>query len=336
MTPGAADLRHLAALTDRFGTFEHAMGAEPRREHGYCTDDVARLLVVAARDPDQGPEARALADSAYRFVTDAQGVTGKTRNRRDARGHWHGHRSVEDCWGRSLWAFGVVAQHRSDWMASGALAHFERGAERRSPWVRSMAHAALGAAAVLEVLPHHEGARRLLADAAHLIGAPGGDDLWPWPEPRLTYANAVLPDVLVAAGVALERPQLLEHGLLLLEWLLDLQTVGGHLSVTPAGGAGPGDQPGFDQQPIEVATLADTCARAFAVTGDPHWEIGVRMAGAWFDGDNDVGVPMWDERTGGAYDGLHDRGPNLNQGAESAIALVSTRQRQRALDRVAT
>ena len=43
---------HLLRLTDRRGTFEHACLAEPRPEHGYCTDDMARVLVVATREPD--------------------------------------------------------------------------------------------------------------------------------------------------------------------------------------------------------------------------------------------------------------------------------------------
>ena len=42
---------HLLRLTDRRGTFEHARLAEPDPEHGYCTDDVARVLVVATREP---------------------------------------------------------------------------------------------------------------------------------------------------------------------------------------------------------------------------------------------------------------------------------------------
>ena len=44
---------------------------------------------------------------------------------------------------------------------------------------------------------------------------------WPWPEQRLTYANATLPEAMIAAGTALERPVLLASGLDLLEWLLD-------------------------------------------------------------------------------------------------------------------
>jgi hypothetical protein len=35
---------------------------------------------------------------------------------------------------------------------------------------------------------------------------------------------------------------------------------------------------------------------------------------------------MWDPATGGGYDGLTPTGPNLNQGAESTLALISTLQ----------
>ena len=35
---------------------------------------------------------------------------------------------------------------------------------------------------------------------------------------------------------------------------------------------------------------------------------------------------MWDPTTGGGYDGLTPLGPNLNQGAESTLALISTLQ----------
>ena len=38
-------------MTDRYGTYEHADGSAPRPEHGYCTDDMARVLVVTSREP---------------------------------------------------------------------------------------------------------------------------------------------------------------------------------------------------------------------------------------------------------------------------------------------
>ena len=35
---------------------------------------------------------------------------------------------------------------------------------------------------------------------------------------------------------------------------------------------------------------------------------------------------MWDPNTGGGFDGLTPNGPNLNQGTESTLALLSTQQ----------
>ncbi len=328
----AVDFRHLATLTDHLGTFEHADHAVPRIEHGYCTDDVARVLLVASRQHDPSPTVRRLAAGSLRFVARAQGVTGDIRNRRSIDGRWQDKRSVEDCWGRSLWGLGTAAASGSGWLAQDSLTYFEHGTEQRSPWSRSMAFAALGAAAVAASHPGHRPALALLDDAAALLDRPSLDSTWRWTEPRLTYANAAVPDALLAAGAALGRPDLVERGLELLGWLLDRETVDGHLSVTPVGGAGPSDDgPRFDQQPIEVSTISDACARAASLDGDRRWPDGVRMAAAWFDGDNDAGVVMWDPETGGGFDGLEAGGANQNQGAESTLALVSTRQQAQRL-----
>jgi hypothetical protein len=58
---------------------------------------------------------------------------------------------------------------------------------------------------------------------------------------------------------------------------------------------------------------------------------GLLAAAAWFEGANDVGARMYDASTGGGYDGLTPHGPNLNQGAESTLAYISTMQRARSL-----
>jgi hypothetical protein len=152
----------------------------------------------------------------------------------------------------------------------------------------------------------------------------------------LSYANPIIPEAMIAVGATLERPALVADGLSLLDWLLRRETHDGHLSVSYVGGAGPDDPVrGFDQQPIEVAAMADACARAATVDGSPLWFEGVRMAAAWFDGANDLGVEMWDRATGGGYDGLMADGVNLNQGAESTLALLSTFQQAARLRRVA-
>ena len=321
---------HLLAMTDDRGTFEHARFTTPRQEHGYCTDDMARVVVVTAREPSPSTDVSRLVATALRFVIDAQADDGRVRNRMDVNGRWTDVPTFEDCWGRSLWAFGTVAATaEDDALRLSALDGFERGAQGRSPSLRSMMFAALGAAEVLDLDPTHAAARALLSDAAGRV-EPAHDATWPWPEARLAYANAVIPEVLIAAGSLLDRPDLLERGLDLLRWLLDRETFDGHLSVTPVGGRQLGDaQPAFDQQPIEVAALADACARAARAASDPYWERGVALAIGWFLGHNDGGHVMWDARTGGGFDGLRASGPNLNQGAESTLALLSTLQHAR-------
>ena len=328
---------HVFRLSDNTGIFEHADHTTPRREHGYCVDDVARLLIVIAREPDPGPALGDLEHTAMRFLADAQAVDGRVRNRRRPSGRWTGPRSVEDCWGRSLWAFGTAARRsRQGATRQAALAYFQHGTQQRSPHLRSMAFAALGAAEVLAMDPRHNRARLLIVDAAETIGRPASDPLWPWPEPRLSYANAAVAEALIAAGDVLERSDLIDDGLGLLRWLLDRETVEGHLSPTPVGGSGPGDTaPAFDQQPIEAAAMADACQRAHLVTGQDDWLTGIQLASRWFAGDNDAGSPMFDADSGGGYDGLHASGPNLNQGAESTLALLSTLQHERRLTIVA-
>jgi hypothetical protein len=322
---------HLLHLTDRRGTFEHASFAEPRPEHGYCTDDMARVLVVATREPNSDGEVNGLARVAVGFLNDAQSYAGPCRNRMDSKGRWEDEPSLEDCWGRCIWGLGTAAAHSDVGLVRRlAVIQFERAAKVRSPWPRAMAFAALGAAELLSVDPGQPAARGLLTDYAQSVAKPNGDAAWPWPEPRLTYANAVLAEAMIAAGVALDDSTLRQQGLDLLGWLVEYETAGGHLSPTPAAGRGPGDlRPTFDQQPIEVSTLADACARAAAIDPGSIWRDGVLAAAAWFMGANDARQLMWDPHTGGGFDGLQADGVNRNQGAESTLAVLSTMQHAR-------
>ena len=113
----------------------------------------------------------------------------------------------------------------------------------------------------------------------------------------------------------------------MLEFLLRIETRDEHFSPTPVGGRGPDDfESQFDQQPIEIAAIADACARAWTITSNPRWIAEIARAWKWFLGENDVGVPMFNPDTGGGFDGLHAHGPNQNQGAESTMAMLSTAQ----------
>jgi len=330
---------HLARLTTPLGVYEHALGDTPRTEHAYCVDDVARALVVTSRVPDPSAEVRALTEGYLDFVLAALRPDGYLHNRRRLDGTWSDRPSSDDHWGRALWAMGTAAAWSDDDdLASRAQAGAGIALRSRSNWPRAMAYGTLGAAQLLRVTPDDVAPLRFLEDARRVLDRPRADSAWPWPEERLTYANAVLPEAMITIGDALDDDVILEDGLLLLDWLVDQQQRDGHLSVVPSTGWSRTkrrpvgrhrrvrSRAGFAQQPIEVAALAESCRTAYAATGDRRWTTVIEQCNAWFVGANDGGVRMCDPVTGAGFDGLERHGASANQGAESTLAWLSTLQ----------
>jgi hypothetical protein len=333
----APSYTHLIRMTDERGLFEHARYSDPRPEHGYCTDDVARALVITCREPAPSPAVRSLIGQYLDFTIAAIATDGSCHNRLDVSGRWTDRPALGDWWGRALWGLGVASVHAPlpAWRARARSA-FQLAASRRPTDLRPLVFAALGAGELLlnpstksdpAIRPAEAAARDLLlAAVAAMTGRPV-DAAWPWPEFRLSYANGALAEALLLAGAALPSAPAHERGLVLLDFLLRTEAGEGHLSVTPVGGRGPGDgNTGLDQQPIEVAALADACARAYRLTGDPRWQAGLVTCWEWFTGANDGGLPMYNPSTGAGFDGLQPDGRNLNQGAESTLAALSTAQ----------
>jgi hypothetical protein len=323
--------RHLIRITDHIGLLEHTEGIVPRHDYGHNASDAARGLMIVCREPEPRDELVTLARRYLHFLSQAQMPDGRFRNRLGYDRRWKDQPGTGDCWGLALWGLGTAAARGPTAEVRGqALARFDCGAQLRSASPQAMAFAALGAVEVLGVLPGNSIARGLLAAAVDVIGDPSDDPAWPWPAPRLTQANAAIAEAVIAAGEKLGDERVLRNGLRMLDWLLAGETREGHLSVVPAGGWGKGEpRPGFDQRPIEVAALADACARAAAVTGDPGWLRGVGLCVAWFLGDNDAKTTMLNEHTGGCHDALGQTGRNRNQGAQSTLSMISVLQQGR-------
>jgi hypothetical protein len=318
---------HVFRLTDENGLVEHADGTTPRYAGGYCLDDAARALVVVCRQRPTSRTLEKLAVEYFSFVERAQAPDGRCHNRLDRQGRWVDHPGTGDWWGRALWGLGTAVARGPHSIRVQAAQCFDVSVSQRSPYQHAMAFAVLGAAEMLVDRRHHTGALSLMSDFVGLVrcGSVVGD--WPWPQPRLTYANAAIAEALIASGASLGDEAVLANGLALLGWLLDVETCDGHLSVTPVGGWGPGEsRRTFDQQPIEAAALADACARAFALTGDARWARGLELAIRWFLGDNDGGAVLYDPASGGGFDALTADGRNTNQGAESTLAMLATMQ----------
>lgn len=327
------DLRHLRRLTDSTGILQHAKHHVPDREHGYCTDDNARALIVAISASQHLTVTDDLDEMVVvylGFLRHAYNPLFKTfRNFMGYDRRWLEERGSGDSHGRAVWALGIAAAElRDEALRSFAteLLHDALPALEETPDLRAAAFALVGLTAYLGHFGGDTAAKRaraLLAERiwnAFVDGA--SDPQWPWPELSLTYANARLPHALLEAGSQLENRDMIDAGLRSLAWLMEVQTIDGRFS--PVGNQGfyekGRNRARFDQQPIEADASVAACSTAFRVTGDRAWIDRAWLAFRWFLGNNDVGQGLYDHATGGCRDGLHASSVNDNQGAESTLA----------------
>lgn len=321
-------LTHLKELSTSIGLYEHAQIDIPRTTHGYCVDDVARGLVLLCREPELDNDASALLEVYLEFVLKAITPNGLCHNRMDTRENWTDEPSTSDWWGRAVWALGVSAVHAPNAnQRARSLGGFRTLTRTATCDLMALAFATLGAGEVLIADPEEIGAEKILLAAKSKLLPTDQNSDWIWPESRLRYSNGSIAQAVLLTGLALKDSNVIKTGIRMLNFLIKTETHRDHFSVTPVGGRGPHDaKPAFDQQPIELAALASACAQAWAITEDAKWSTEIERAWGWFLGSNDVGSIMFVPETGGGYDGLHEYGPNRNQGAESTISMLMTAQ----------
>lgn len=326
-------LDHLITLSDDTGILQHATYAVPNRDHGYCTDDNARALILAGRLKQLMGRDRALLEKLFSryfsFVTHAfDEETGRFRNFMSYERGWLEDVGSADSHGRSVWALGqLIATLDKEPELQLAASYFRWAMPATTTFdsLRSIAFSLIGLDAYLTVYPGDSEAKRLvkvLGEKLFRAYSRNATRDWPWPEDKLTYANARLSQAMIIAGRRLKRDEMLEAGLHSLTWLVEVQSESGHLS--PVGNAGwyprYGDMARFDQQPLEANGLVEACIDAYHTTGDVIWIERTQICFNWFLGLNDLDLPVYNMETGGCRDGLEQHGLNLNEGAESTLA----------------
>jgi len=342
---------HLDAMSTDLGIWQHARGAEPDREFGYCTDDVAREIVVdVLHSRELGwPAVDVAARRSLRFLQEAYDEgSGRFLNFRDADGVWLDMPASEDCHARALVGLAALMGQaepvdalRGHGLAGEARELFLRALPASLSFgaVRPISAALLGCDSALDAGPAADvdDAFGLLADRLlEIVGHPEPD--WLWFEPVLTYENALVPRALIVAGLRSDRPAPLNVGCSLLDWLIDIQK-GRSGQFSPIGNETwwprSGQRSQFDQQPIEAATMVSAARDAYRATGRNRYLRAAESAYGWFLGDNDLGVPLALPASGGCQDGLTPSGPNENQGGESTLMWLTALEQIRGLRRSA-
>ena len=336
---------HLLRMTDSTGIFQHAIFTVPWFDHGYCTDDNARalLLSVLLEELDECPTEVRLARAAYAAFIQHAFVreTARFRNFMSFDRKWLEQHGSEDSHGRALWALGaVVGRTRSESLRAWAAPLFEEAlpAVESFSSPRAWAFAVLGLHEYLRTLDGDLLAARLreeLATRLFELWQRTATDDWPWFENIVAYDNPRLSHALILAGRWTGNHEMRDAGLRSLRWLMDHQRGEGGC-FRPVGSNGfwlKGSVPAeFDQQPIEAAAAVSACIEAFNSTGDRHWRAEATRSFDWFLGTNDLGESLYDAASGGCRDGLHPNRSNQNQGAESTLSFWLALAEMKALD----
>ncbi len=326
-------LDHLKAFTDDTGILQHANYTIPDRTHGYCTDDNARALLVAAMGqknlPTNGLGLDFLSGHYLGFLLYAfNEKNGRFRNFMTYSRQWMEEIGSEDAHGRAIWSIGkAVAFLQNPGHLAMSTTLFKKALRAvenfHSP--RAIAFCLVGVNAYLDKFSGDSDVRRVrevLAGRLFDQFKNNATDGWPWLENALNYANGKLPNALLLSGRWMHRKDMIDMGLLSLKWLVTIQTEDGHF--VPIGSNGWYKQGGprarFDQQPIEANAMVEACVEAFNITRDQTWFENAVMCFNWFLGHNDLNMPLYDPKTGGCRDGLMADGINQNQGAESSLA----------------
>ncbi len=323
---------HLINLTDEVGILQHAKYIVPDRNHGYCTDDNARALIVMLLAQNLLFEGDNITNFTYRYLSFVLHAFNLEKNRfRNFMSYdrkWLEEVGSEDCHGRAVWSLGVlIGLSKTKECGDISLDTFVRAVsvlpELQFP--RAIAYSLIGIHAYLVRFGGDSNVKRVREQLANKLFdyyQTNTSTDWPWIEKTLTYDNGKIPQALLLSGVWLQRGDMIDAGLRLLEWLIKIQIndKGQFSFVGNTGWYTRGEKKArFDQQPIEAQSIIGACIEAYKITKDNKWINQARLCMEWFLGNNDLNIAIYDYKTGGCFDGLTPIGPNKNQGAESTL-----------------
>jgi len=326
-------LNHLKNLTDNFGCIQFSKDFKPDISSGYTLDDNARALITTSLHNNlfNSQQSEKLTRIYLDFMEYAQEENGNFKN------NYKNEEALtnpysEDSFGRAIWALGYATNKIKDQeIKQKAKTLFDNSynmlEEFSSP--RTKAFSIIGLCYYNKQYPNQENIIKIKKLADNLIELYNKNSTkdWQWFEKSLTYANSKLPEALFLAYETTKQKQYLEIAEKTLNFLSDTVFIDNELC--PIGQEGwyikDEKRSFFDQQPIDVSCIVQTYIIANQITNNKELHNKAVLAFNWFLGKNHLKQMVYNEATGGCYDGLSRENLNLNQGAESTISYLLAR-----------
>lgn len=332
-------LDHIKKMTTSKGMIQFASISNPDMNSGYTIDDNARALIALTKhykltgaidDLD-------LITIYLDFILFCQQNNGVFINYVDIDGNFmskNNDENLEDANGRAIWALGELISHEdilNETLIKKAKFAIEKSlkniAKFQSP--RAMAFSIKGLYYYNLNKENSRAKRMIILLADNLVSKYRGvsEKNWNWYENYLTYANSVLPEAMLYAGMCTGSELYKNIAKNSFDFLLSVTFQNNQIKVVSNQGWHlKGNVVNhFGEQPIDVAYTVLALNVFYKVFKKQDYLDKMNTAFEWFLGKNHLHQIVYNPKTGGCYDGLEEDHVNLNQGAESTVSYLMAR-----------
>jgi Glycosyltransferase len=333
------NLSHLRQMTTETGIIQFSKINQPDISSGYTLDDNARALIVMCMHFKLTSDELSLfyIRKYLSFIKLCQQPEGDFLNYVDENNKFTDLNktvNLDDANGRALWALGYLVTAEG-LLPGEIISDAVEMIKKIIPHVESM-HSTRSMAFSLKGLYHFNSsiespdytsliitlANRLVQMYRHESA-----EKWEWFEGYLTYANSILPEVMLYAWLVTGDTKYKDIARTSLDFLLS-QTFNenGIEVISNKNWSIRGQKAGrFGEQPIDVAYTTMTLSKFYDVFMNEDYRLKMETAFNWFLGNNRLNQIIYNPCTGGCYDGLEETHVNLNQGAESTVSFLMAR-----------
>jgi len=302
--------KHFLKLSDDFGIWQHTNGDVVYKKKGYALDDAARALIVAANNNffKEGKVFIKFIEKSFLYYSN---FFDENKNPIDIP-------VSDDAAGEAFWALGYCIDRgflRED--ASQLAEEISLKIEKMEN-LRAVCYAVIGSSYFSK-----EKTKKLSQKMRKLNLLKVTSD-WCWPEESLNYGNAIIPYAYLKSFGAIKDPDLLETGLRYLDFLnKKTKYYRRPIAIGNKGWYQKGNIRNlYDQQPIDPAYQVLANLSAFKITSKNEYLKEAITYYLWFWGNNLKKMPMVDLFNESVSDGLQEKGPSVNRGAESIVCYL--------------
>jgi len=332
---------HLQRMTDDFGIFQFASNTTPNKQYGYTLDDNARALIACLgfTKQEQTKEIVSLISIYFSYIQKCQLKDGSFINYISfddkSPTEQNEKENLEDTQGRALWAVSEIltCEFLSAQMKDEAKKMFLLALKKCSKLthLRAQAFAIKAFVFAQSVLPEQReeltGYIIKYADSLVHFYEKHSNESWSWFEQHLTYSNGLLAESLITASTIIKNPEYIQIGISALRFLIDK-------TFSEDGYCPIGNSHWYrnnlkrslhDQQPEDPSSMILALMSAYKRTHDEEYKNLAKKCFSWFLGNNSLNTSLYNDVSGGCYDGIQPDKININQGAESLVSYLMAR-----------